>query len=336
MYHAFQDYCNLYYLMDLHNVNTDLWSCIRYKGKMIGTHPSMTRRWLLQLIDALEHMHSHGIVHRDLKPENILLNERNHVVVIDFGTAKDLIQTDLNGPEFVGTPDFMSPEAVTGFSGMPGDVLSKQEPSDAQGSNHAADLWALGAVAYILHTGSTPFWSPSPYLTFLRIKRGLLPRNNWAMPDEETWGFCNSLMQVDPTKRLGFDCFQVSNGKVTTRKGYDTLRNHPFFKSAIIGAKDSDSYVIPSLQDLAIRACAEMVQNDALDIELCDQHPPGDNSSHDLRRLSCRQRNLILHVLDKCKVFKDGDETRVLQRFFDKDVDFLRAKVRPTSRDFVG
>lgn len=61
MYHAFQDYNNLYYLMDLHNASTDLWSCIRYKGKMVGTHPSMTKRWLLQIIDAMEHMHSHGI-----------------------------------------------------------------------------------------------------------------------------------------------------------------------------------------------------------------------------------------------------------------------------------
>jgi tetratricopeptide (TPR) repeat protein len=104
MHHAFQDYYNLFYLMDLHNVNMDLWSRIRYQGKMVGCYPSQTKIWTSQLISALEHLHSHGIVHRDLKPENILLNERNHIVVIDFGTAKDLIQTDLNGPEFVGTP----------------------------------------------------------------------------------------------------------------------------------------------------------------------------------------------------------------------------------------
>lgn len=48
-------------------------------------------------------------MHRDLKPENILLDAMNHIIVIDFGTAKDMIETDLNGPEFVGTPDFMSP-----------------------------------------------------------------------------------------------------------------------------------------------------------------------------------------------------------------------------------
>jgi len=103
MYHAFRDFNNLYYLMDLHNVNPDLWTQIRYKGKMVGAPETQVKRWMLQLVDALEHIHSHGIVHRDIKPENVLLDEHNHVVVIDFGTAKDLIKTDLNGPEFVGS-----------------------------------------------------------------------------------------------------------------------------------------------------------------------------------------------------------------------------------------
>lgn len=103
MYHSFSDYNNLYYLMDLHNVNPDLWTQLRYKGKMVGAHVGQIKRWMIQLVDALEHLHSHGICHRDLKPENVLLNSHNHVVVIDFGTAKDLIQTDLNGPEFVGS-----------------------------------------------------------------------------------------------------------------------------------------------------------------------------------------------------------------------------------------
>ena len=107
MYHAFRDFNNLYYLMDLHNVNPDLWTQIRYKGKMVGAPEAQVKRWMMQLVDALEHLHMHGIVHRDIKPENVLLNEHNHVIVIDFGTAKDLIKTDLNGPEFVGSTFLM-------------------------------------------------------------------------------------------------------------------------------------------------------------------------------------------------------------------------------------
>jgi tetratricopeptide (TPR) repeat protein len=58
MYHAFQDYNNIYYLMDLNNVNPDLWTKLRYHGKMVGAHPTQIKRWMMQLVDALEHIHS--------------------------------------------------------------------------------------------------------------------------------------------------------------------------------------------------------------------------------------------------------------------------------------
>jgi tetratricopeptide (TPR) repeat protein len=107
MYHAFQDYNALYYLMDLHVGWSDLWSELQWtvadhgeaKKHMVGSHRSQAVRWIFQMVDALEHMHKHGIVHRDLKTENVLLSARGHVVVIDFGTAKDLLETDVNGPE---------------------------------------------------------------------------------------------------------------------------------------------------------------------------------------------------------------------------------------------
>mmetsp|Transcript_8292 Transcript_8292/g.16077 ORF Transcript_8292/g.16077 Transcript_8292/m.16077 type:complete len:925 (+) Transcript_8292:81-2855(+) len=334
MYHAFRDFNNLYYLMDLHNVNPDLWTQLRYRGKMVGAPETSVKRWMMQLVDALEHLHLHGIVHRDIKPENVLVNKHNHVVVIDFGTAKDLIQTDLNGPEFVGTPDFMAPEAVTGFSGMPNQPGGKSIEKGAAPATAATDLWALGAMAYILHTGSTPFWSPSPYLTFLRIKRGLLPRNTWGIPDDDAWDFISKLMRVKQEDRLGADCFEVKSNKVRIKgKGYDILRSHEYF--ATVDRYDKSS-ILPSLQDLCIRACAELAKQDAMDLDVCDQHPPGDGSKHDLNRLSPRQRNLVCHVLDKSKAFSHGDETRIYQRFFASDIDYIRAKVRPASRDFVG
>ncbi len=77
------------------------------------------------------------------------MSERGgHVVLIDFGTAKDLIVTDLNGPNFVGTPDFMSPEAV-----------KEAKDDGGVGCDFAADLWALGVVIYQMYAGSLPFES---------------------------------------------------------------------------------------------------------------------------------------------------------------------------------
>lgn len=93
-----------------------------------------------------------------------------HIKLIDFGTAKDLIQTDLNGPEFVGTPEYMSPSTVA----------SKNCGPDA-------DLWALGILLFQMLLGYTPFSAASPYLTFLRIKKANLKVNDcffiWALLD---------------------------------------------------------------------------------------------------------------------------------------------------------
>ena len=228
----------------------------------------------------------------------------------------------------------MAPEAVTGFSGMPNQAERKSKENAAAPATAATDLWALGAMAYILHTGSTPYWSPSPYLTFLRIKRGLLQRNTWGISDDDAWDFISKLMQVKQEDRLGADCFQVKSNKVDVKgKGYDVLRSHEYF--AKIDRHDKTD-VLPSLQDLCIRACAELAKQDANNLDVCDQHPPGDESKHDLARLSPRQKSLVCHVLDKSRAFSHGDETRIFQRFFTSDIDFIKAKVRPVSNDFVG
>ena len=91
----------------------------------------------------------------DLKPENMMLTEVGHLKVIDFGTAKDMVEPDLNGPEFVGTPEFMAPEMV-----------DSKPPA-----TYSADLWTTGVVAYQLLCGVSPFRAQSPYFCFLRIKK---------------------------------------------------------------------------------------------------------------------------------------------------------------------
>jgi serine/threonine protein kinase len=254
-YHAFQDYGNLYYLSDLHTEWPDLWTMLREHpyhdnlmipgtdaealtvesptegqkhgrrknaGVMVGCHRTTARVWLFQLIDAIEFCHARGIVHRDLKPENILLNSRGHVVVIDFGTAKDMLQPDLNGPDFVGTPDFMPPEAVKGTSGI--EESRKAAAAGNLGVSFPVDLWAFGVVAYILHTGTTPFWSASPYLAMLRIARCTTHRSNnrgrpMAIDDDDLWDLICSLLQRDPYTRVS----SLSRLKPTVRREFSPL-----------------------------------------------------------------------------------------------------------------
>jgi serine/threonine-protein kinase len=78
--------------------------------------------WIVleQMTAALAFGHSQNVVHRDLKPDNIFI-ERNpeggwHVFVGDFGLGKREGQdhTLTEAGAAVGTPHYMSPEAIMG------------------------------------------------------------------------------------------------------------------------------------------------------------------------------------------------------------------------------
>lgn len=62
---------------------------------------------------ALDAMHAAGIIHRDIKPDNILIAPDGAVKVTDFGIARvSDVQLTRDG-QFLGTPAYASPEAIT-------------------------------------------------------------------------------------------------------------------------------------------------------------------------------------------------------------------------------
>lgn len=64
---------------------------------------------IMQLLNALQYVHSKQIVHRDLKPSNIMLTHNGYrVKLIDFGLADTDSYAILKQP--AGTPHYMSPE----------------------------------------------------------------------------------------------------------------------------------------------------------------------------------------------------------------------------------
>jgi hypothetical protein len=113
--------------------------------------PGRVVRLLAQVCGALAEAHAVGLIHRDVKPANVLLCERGGtpdvVKVLDFGLVKQLgapqdsklMLSAVN--QIVGTPLYLSPEAITTPNGMDG----------------RSDLYAVGAVGYLLLTGTPPF-----------------------------------------------------------------------------------------------------------------------------------------------------------------------------------
>jgi serine/threonine-protein kinase len=101
----------------------------------------------------LDYAHRKGVVHRDVKPGNILRGNDHRVKLADFGIAKATEQSSITQVGSVlGTAAYLAPEQAHGEEAGP-----------------AADIYALGVVAYQILSGRLPFEGKS--LTELAIKQ---------------------------------------------------------------------------------------------------------------------------------------------------------------------
>jgi serine/threonine-protein kinase len=113
-----------------------------------------------QTADALQAAHDLGIVHRDLKPDNIMIargrDGSDQVKVVDFGIAK-AVGGDETGQKVtktglvVGTPEFMSPEQLSG------------DKVDGR-----SDLYSLALVYFRMLTGQLPFQAETVQETMIK------------------------------------------------------------------------------------------------------------------------------------------------------------------------
>ncbi|RMC10847.1 hypothetical protein DUI87_12559 [Hirundo rustica rustica] len=105
--------------------------------------PEESARWLFcQVLDAVQHCTACGVLHRDIKPENLLVNpETGDLKLIDFGCGTFLQEQAFT--TFAGTHLYCPPEWI---------CLGCYD-------GHAATIWSLGVLLYVMVCGEMPFQS---------------------------------------------------------------------------------------------------------------------------------------------------------------------------------
>jgi serine/threonine protein kinase len=141
------------------------------------------RMALRQLVDGVSALHAAGKLHRDIKPSNVLVTPEGRVVLLDFGVAIDLWDSD-NGasrPEepIVGTASYMAPEQASGAGPTP-----------------ASDWYSVGAVLFEALAGSPPFVGTAADVIRMKVSVDPPPPSRHA-PDApaDLDALCSALLQ---------------------------------------------------------------------------------------------------------------------------------------------
>lgn len=160
---------------------------------------------ILQILRAVNYLHSNGVIHRDLKPENIMIEsneERNkeffNIKLIDFGTS-DILKRNKMLKKQIGTSFYIAP-----------DVLKNSY-------NEKCDLWSCGVILFILLSGTPPFYGLCEDDIYQKIIYGNYSFKNsiWSQISNKGKDLIKKLLEIDPVKRL------------SAREAME----HPWFKS---------------------------------------------------------------------------------------------------------
>lgn len=150
---------------------------------------------LRNVAQALTYAHAHHVVHRDIKPENILISSGT-AVVADFGIAKALSAAKTKAPggtltqigSSLGTPAYIAPEQAVG---------------DAA-TDHRADLYSWGVVAYETLSGRHPFADKTSAQQLVAAHIAEIPRPLGDIASDLPPGLVSIVMRClekDPNRR---------------------------------------------------------------------------------------------------------------------------------------
>lgn len=141
-----------FYLVEELIVGTDL---AKLRNRVPMMDPYTVAHVLHHLAKAVAALHHVDVVHRDLKPSNVMIAggiDFQGIKVTDFGVAK-MAEAELN--EAIAGGEVTITHSSTAIGAAP--YLAPEVIDNPTMAGKPADIWALGALAYELLSGTKPF-----------------------------------------------------------------------------------------------------------------------------------------------------------------------------------
>jgi len=218
------------YLVEEYLPGSDLRQALRKNYVLLDSH--LVAHIMHHIAKGLAASHHAGVFHRDLKPSNIMVSDDPGFLVVkitDFGIAKMAEEEIADG--------LKSDESITGSQTLVGALpyMAPEMIDRPREADQPADIWAIGAMAYQLITGTLPFGSGLPAVP--KILAAVLPekpevltrRVQFRSLGNEIWEIVSACLNSDPTKRPSADdlvaqcsalCYSVAKREIGTISRY--------------------------------------------------------------------------------------------------------------------
>lgn len=181
--HSFETTAHIFLVLEYCSLG-DLYEAIR--NNHFPRETEHVRDFMLQLVSAVEFMHSKGLYHRDIKPENIFLCQDGSMKLGDYGLAT---RSPWSFEACVGSDRYMAPE--------------QYEPTAAGYSTPHADIWSIGICLLNILFARNPFVTPTEsdvlFADYTRDRQSLF--DVFPNMSQDTFEILSNAMALDPEKR---------------------------------------------------------------------------------------------------------------------------------------
>ncbi|KAG8003705.1 Obscurin [Nibea albiflora] len=118
---------------------------------------------LVQILSAVDYLHSRRVIHLDLKSDNMLVDDCNHLKIVDLGSAQSFTP---------GQP--LNIEHIQGLSESKVYIVLPKAPEilEGQGVGPETDIWAIGVLSFIMLSADSPFHAELGWEQDRNIKKG--------------------------------------------------------------------------------------------------------------------------------------------------------------------